>query len=116
MTDVADTDHGAPLTDDEVSDLFSTIMGKMDAQESLISDLIGIMVELDPHSMGRLRDSAFRSLAHLHRIADRAPHADHWELFWRTRARMLEVPLQRAGHPYEPVPVVDLAAYRTARL
>lgn len=100
---------------DLAPDLTLLVLAKLDAQESLISDLLGMMAALDPTSLGELRDHAFRQVATADRVGQPTAEAFHYGVVLRERARMLECAVARAGSPWTGTPLVDLAQERAAR-
>jgi hypothetical protein len=98
--------------DDIDPDLTLLVLANLDALESLVSDLLGMMVALDPASLGELRDHAFRQVALADRIGAPTAEAFHYGAVLRNRARLLEVVVARAGSPWKGTPVIDLAEVR----
>lgn len=96
-------------------DLTAHVLAKLDTLESLVSDLLGMMVALDRQSMGELRDHAFRQVALVDRVGRSTPEAVHYGAVLQDRARLLEHVLARAGSPWTGTPLIDLAKARAAR-
>ena len=103
------------LTLPEITITLGEMTKTIHACQGLTSDLLGMMVALDPASMASLRDDAFRRLSAVHRLGPTYEAADYLEGFYRIRAEMLEVVLGRAGRPWLGTPLIDLAEERAAR-
>ena len=106
-------DDEPQVTDQD--EFISYLMAKVDASESLVSDLLGMMVALDPRSMAELRDHAFRQVALVERLGRPTPEAMHYGAVLQKRAQMLEVVVARAGSPWTGTPLIDLADVRSSR-
>ena len=91
------------------------LMAKVDALESLTSDLLAMMAAIDPASLSELRDHAFRQVALVDRVGRPTPEAEHYGAVIQKRAQMLESVVARAGSPWTGTPLIDLAAARAAR-
>jgi len=99
----------------EQDEFIAYLMAKVDASESLVSDLLGMMVAIDPTSMAELRDHAFRQVSMVERVGRPTPEAEHYGAVLQKRAQMLEVVVERGGSPWKGTPLIDLAQVRAAR-
>ena len=99
----------------EQDEFIALLMAKVDASESLVSDLLGMMVAIDPTSMAELRDHAFRQVSMVERVGRPTPEAEHYGAVLQKRAQMLEVVVARAGSSWKGTPLIDLAEARSAK-
>ena len=116
----AHTTLGAEMTGEtsELEDPVALVFAELDCLKSLVSDLLGMMVAVDPGSMAEMRDAAFRQVALADRVVgpgNATPEAVHYRLVIRTRAQMLECVVARAGSPWVGTPLINLAEVRAAK-
>lgn len=112
MTDPAQeaNDGNASLT--EVNDILHQVIRSLKVHEGMITDLLQMLAEVDPESIGKLRVQAAVALEQVH--ADRYvdPLADEREAYWRKRFLMIDLVLARRGSYYKTADVVSLDAAR----
>ncbi|WP_421730775.1 hypothetical protein [Brevundimonas sp.] len=101
-----------PMTIEQLTRAVDALTEKAMVAESLTSDVLALLVDVDRDSMIRLRDASIHALAKLEPMTDDA--SVEWRGFWAGRVQLLEAVLSRAGSPWQPCDVVDFAEARDA--
>ncbi|QTC90434.1 hypothetical protein [Brevundimonas goettingensis] len=104
------TNAPSDLSPDEIEACLTQLVRTVQAQSTLIQDLVQVAVALDPAAMEPLRDQAAKEHARACEERWTAPDADEREYLFRTRFLAYDLALARAGSFYKPCEVVSLDA------
>lgn len=100
------------MTVAELNDTLHEVIRSLKFHEGMLTDLLQMMTELDPHSIGRLRVQAAIALGQVHAERHTDPLADERESYWRHRFIMLDTVLARAGSYFKTAELITLDAAR----
>lgn len=97
------------LSLEELNDFAHQLMRSVKFHDAMLSDLLQMMVALDPGAIDMLRTDAAKNLSRVHATRYTDPMADEHEDYWRHRFLMLDKVLARAGCFYQGAEVINLA-------
>ena len=97
------------LTLSKLNDVVHELIRAVKFHEGMLTDMMQMMVTLDPSSIDMMRTDAAKHLSRVHAERYTNPEAGELESYWRHRFLMLDKVLARAGSFYKGAEVVVLA-------